>query len=276
MSTKSKWKKPNRIEQSYYSQLSGLFKPIFGLVKKITDPDQMIAAINNIMNSPTYNKNAEKIATKIATMVFQDNAKNLRQAARKSSRGQEIYNQIKKETQGAFSAPLQELIDRNATIIKTLPLDISQKVVEHVQSRSMQGARASDIAKEIQQFFPKTTKAKASLIARTETSKASTALTQVRSQNLGINWYVWRTSEDARVRGAHAHMEGVLCNFNNPPEPEVLNKQKSEGKYNAGEIYNCRCYAEPLVDYDDVRWPADVHYEGRIQKMSLDKFKEIQ
>lgn len=272
---KSSWKKPNRIERAYYTQIQKLFKPIIGLVKKLNTPEEIIDAIESILDSKTYNKKAEEIAKSIATMIYKDGAKNWRQAARTSSKSSKIYKEIKKEQQ-VLKDPLQLLIDRNAQIIKTLPLDISQKVVEHINSQSMRGKRASDITEEIKKFFPKTTSARASLIARTETSKASSALTQVRAQSLGLNWYVWRTSEDARVRSAHAHMEGVLCNYNNPPEPEALNKQKSEGKYNAGEIYNCRCYAEPLIDDDQVDWPAQVHVNGKIERMTLNQFKELQ
>lgn len=275
MARKYNWKKPNRIEQTYFSQLQKLFKPIVQFIRSLNTPEEIINAINGITNSKSYNRNAENIAKTVSTMIYKDGAQSWREAAKKSTRSREIYEALQLEKQ-RLDAPLQLLMERNANIIKTLPLSISRKVIAHINSESMRGKRASDIAKEIQKFFPKTTKASAQLIARTETSKTSTMLTQVQSQELGIHWYAWRASIDARVRSSHSHMEGVLCHFSYPPAPEALIGEKSQGNYNAGEIYNCRCYAEPLIDYDQVKWPNKVHVNGRIQTLTLPQFKKLQ
>jgi SPP1 gp7 family putative phage head morphogenesis protein len=270
-----KWKKPNRIEVEYEGQIKKLFKPLFDLAKTFKSHDDIVKALNSMMQSPTFKRKADEIAKTMATMVYKDGAKDWRDAARKSSKSKLIYEEVKKEMQGPIKQTLQDLIDRNAMIIRTLPQDISQKVVEHIQSKSTQGMRPEDIAKQIKKFFPQTTRANAKLIARTETSKASTALTQARSENIGIHWYVWMTSKDSRVRNAHAHMNDVICNYQDPPQPEVLDNLPSEGAYNAGEIYNCRCYAAPLVDIDDVKWPHKVHHAGKIQSMTESQFRKI-
>ena len=46
-----------------------------------------------------------------------------------------------------------------------------------------------------------------------------------------------------------------------------------EGNYGPGEIYNCRCYPEPLLRFDQTSWPAKVYYKGRVQHMTLAAFK---
>ena len=70
--------------------------------------------------------------------------------------------------------------------------------------------RASDIAKIIQDKTKQHSRASARLIARTEVSKTTTALTKARCNNLDIHWYVWRTAEDGnRVRKSHRIMNGV-------------------------------------------------------------------
>ncbi|WP_414859012.1 phage minor head protein [Paenibacillus elgii] len=146
----------------------------------------------------------------------------------------------------------------------------------HVLSESLKGTRASDIAQQIKVLFPEKSEASADLIARTETSKASSALTRARSESMGIYWYVWRTSDDSRVRDAHALMEGVLVKWTNPPSPERLDGEKrTYGHYHCGGIFNCRCYAEPVIDLDLIAWPAKVYYGGRIQKMSRKQFESI-
>lgn len=273
---KKQWRPVQRIEQQYTTLLKKLLAPIEKEIKRNgTSVDKVIQILNNTTQSKTYNRKAQEIAKTISTMLWEDGAKNWRQAAKKSSRGREINNLLRSELQGHTLFRFEQLIDQNAHLIKTLPLDISQEVVKHITSKNIEGTRASEISKEIKAFFPERTKAKAELIARTETSKTSSALTQVRSEELGVDWYAWRTSEDSRVRSSHHHMDGVLIAYNNPPSPELLIGEKTQGYYHAGNIYNCRCYMEPLISFTDVKWPAKVYYNGKIQKMTLSKFKEI-
>lgn len=269
------FKPKNRVEETYKSQLNKLFRPFLKALRGITDPDRIRNVTESTLESKTFNKKAEQVAKSMATMVYKDNVISWRQAARKASKSKQIYESIKKAEGEIYKSELERLFQRNAHLIKTLPLDVSEDVIKHIQKRSLEGARATSIAKEIKELFPKRTKANANLIARTETSKAGTALNQVRAEKLGFHWYVWRSSKDQRVRKAHDIMDDVLCKFSDPPEPERLNGQPTEGAYNAGEIYNCRCYAETLVDIDQVDWPHKVHYSGRIENISRTKFIEI-
>jgi SPP1 gp7 family putative phage head morphogenesis protein len=139
--------------------------------------------------------------------------------------------------------------------------------------------RASELAEYIKSVFPEKSKANAALIARTEVSKSQTALTQARAEALGLNWYIWRTSEDSRVRSSHDFMEGVLVRWSDPPNPELLDPdfkgKKTYGKYHAGNIFNCRCYPEPVVDIDDIEFPCRVYFNGKIQNMTRNRFLEI-
>lgn len=126
-------------------------------------------------------------------------------------------------------ATFNNLINQNANYISSLPLDIAKYVDRRIAKGTLEGKRAVDIRDEILRYYPHISKTRAQLIARTETSKAQTALTRVRAQSIGLNWYVWRTSEDSRVRKSHSHMEGVLINFNYPPSPErLINKNPME------------------------------------------------
>jgi uncharacterized protein with gpF-like domain len=71
-------------------------------------------------------------------------------------------------------------------------------------------------------------------------------------------------------------MQGVLVEWNDPPAPELLVGKSGEGYYHAGNIYNCRCIAMPLVSIDDVSWPHRVYTNGKVQTMSLAAFKRLQ
>jgi SPP1 gp7 family putative phage head morphogenesis protein len=132
--------------------------------------------------------------------------------------------------------------------------------------------RADQLAQNLLGQFDNLLEYQARRIARTETAKAQAALTQTRAQNLGINWYVWRT-----VRDSHRHMEGVLVPWGNPPNPEALiGKETTTGPYHAGNTFNCRCYAEPLIDIDWLEWPHKVYIGGAIQMMNRDEFAAIE
>src|SRR6185437_1153848 len=83
-------------------------------------------------------------------------------------------------------------------------------------------------------------KSKATLIARTETGRALTALTQARAETVGSTSYVWRTVKDSDVRLSHKQMEGKVVDWDSPPTLDGLTGH-------AGSLPNCRCFAEPII-----------------------------
>ena len=241
----------------------------------LDDLGDILQALRDFTHSPTFIEYAESTATKMVTHLFSDAGRTWRQAARANGLGRLIHQALMKEMQGPVGNAVRHQINRNAEIIKSLPNDIAKQVNEHVLRESLAGTRASDIAEQIKTMFPHVAKTKANLIARTETSKTSTALTRARSEAVGVDWYIWRTSQDQRVRDSHRIMSGVLVKWTSPPSPEALDKKKSYGHYHAGDTFNCRCYPEPVIDLDLIKWPALVYYGGSIQRMSRKQFERI-
>ncbi len=279
--SKKNFETSNKIEKKYNTLLNKILRPIKQqAIKYIDDTNKFRQVLENATKSPAYRYSVRKLVKTISTMIYEENARSWREAARKSSRGAEIKHSIEKEIEGNVKKRMQELFEYNATLIETLPLNISQDVIAHINTEAFKGRRAEDISKEIKKYFPQHTKASAKLIARTETSKFSSALTQARAEDLDIDWYTWDTSEDKAVRSSHRIMQGVLVNYKHPPIPEKLDKlklNKYPAPYHAGNIYNCRCYQAPLTDFDDVEWPHKV-YNWKIDKieiMGLNKFKEF-
>ena len=171
---------------------------------------------------------------------------------------------------------IDDQVLQNANLIKTLPNDVAQKVIKNIEEEALKGKRARSIEKIISQETDKHSRASARLIARTEVSKTQSALTQVRAQTLDLQWYVWRTALDgSRVRPSHRLMEGVLVNWHDPPSPEQLAGEKNVGYYHAGNVWNCRCYSDPLLEIDDVKWPHKVYQNGQIRMMSKREFMNI-
>lgn len=127
-------------------------------------------------------------------------------------------------------------------LIKTLPLDAAKVAQDMSRRVAMEtGERAETLIAKLQGFKKGYPEYAARRLARTEVAKAQAALVKSQSEDLGIKQYVWRTVKDEAVRDSHARMNGKICSWDSPPEVEP-------GQfYHPGGIYNCRCYAEPIL-----------------------------
>jgi SPP1 gp7 family putative phage head morphogenesis protein len=175
---------------------------------------------------------------------------------------------------------MKQYLADNVHLITSLPLTAAQRVHDIVYNNLTTGKRASTVAAEIMNTG-KVTQARANLIARTETGRAVTGLIKVRSESVGIDWFVWRTTHDRRLRTAHKLMDGVLVKWSDPPSPEKLfagrakDVGKPYGNYLPNATFNCRCYPAPLIRLDDVSWPARVHRNGKITTMNKEQFQGL-
>ncbi|QDX92059.1 phage head morphogenesis protein [Brevibacillus laterosporus] len=274
--TSTLWAPKRRIEQTYRKAIQAVLKSLGESLTDLEDASEIANRIKDFTYNPLFLEYAEASAMKMVTHLFSDAGRTWRQAAKTNSKGRLIFQALQKEMRGPIGAAVRLQAERNAEVIKSLPIDIAKQVNEHVLREAIKGTRSSEIALQIKEFFPEESKAKANLIARTEVSKTSTALTQARCEFVGADWYIWRTSEDSRVRGSHRLMDGVIVKWNDPPSPEKLDGEtRTFGHYHAGEIFNCRCYAEPVIDLNLISWPVKVYYGGRIQRMTRKQFEKI-
>ena len=280
------WMPKRRIEVAFRRALLDISKGIVMRVGETTDPAIITATLEHLSRSPDFIKIAESIAMKMVTGLFDDTGRTWREAARKSSRGREIYQALQKELQGARGARIRALVKENADLISTLPKNIADDVAAYIDREAMKGRRASDIADEIRRMFPEKTRARAELIARTQVSMTQTNLVQARAEDLGLDWYVWRAcggnNGDGRTRSSHRHMSGVLIRWSDPPAPEDLFPLRrvdgspynnTLGHYHAGCCPNCRCYPEPVVDLDLLKFPIRVYQNGHVERMSRKRFE---
>lgn len=244
-------------------------------VSGLTDSGEIGNTLLRLYGSAAFQELAYIVAQRFVTMANTTDARTWRDAAKGGSRGIELLEHFRRNLEGNVGRAIEQKIIENANYIKTIPLTVAEDITKFIQTETYKGLRSSEIAKTLQEKVAGYSKARAKTIARTESSKAMTALTEARAKDVGINWYQWRTADDGRVRNSHAHMEGVLVRWDDPPSPEELVGKKSVGHYNAGNIYNCRCYPSPLVTLKHVVWPAKVYYGGKIQKMSREQFERI-
>lgn len=138
------------------------------------------------------------------------------------------------------------LLLEQVALIKSIPLEAGERAQKIAFETVIAGARAQpdqsiiDELKEQLDLSTQVATSRAQLIARTEAARASASINQARANAAGSTHYVWRTSQDEAVRTSHKRMQGKIIAWDKPPT-------LSDGTTtHAGQIYNCRCYAEPI------------------------------
>lgn len=136
----------------------------------------------------------------------------------------------------------------NVRLIKSIPekmfTDVEKVVIEGVEK----GRGLRSLQKDITDRFNVTDR-KAKLIARDQVGKLNSDLTKRRQEDLGVKKYLWRNSQDERVRGNpsglypnseydHWSREGKEYSWDDPPP---------DG--HPGQAIQCRCVAEPVLSH---------------------------
>lgn len=276
-----------RNERQYKNALMKLVSQINRLIAGEADPSMIVAALKTFAESKAVTEWAETSARRMITGVLASEKRSWRLAASSSMKGRAIYAALRKELVNTpVGIAVNEIVAQNSLLIKTVPRDLAAQFSAYAQKMQMAGARPEQIAMEMQRKAPQLAGYQVRRIARTESAKAATALKQARSEVIGCDWYIWHTCQDERVRGyktnpqgGHYKMEGILCRWSDPPNPEALFPYpggKSVGPYHPGGIYNCRCIAMQIVALEDITFPCKAHVHGKIVQIgSLNELKSL-
>lgn len=155
--------------------------------------------------------------------------------------GREIGRALGAEVSSVEMQPtIAELLNDQVTLIRTIPLNAKERVHNVSVEALSAGTRWEEIAKQIQEQGP-VSRSDANRIARTEVSRAAAEIQATRAQGVGSEGFVWRTARDRDVRPLHAALEGKFFLWSDPP---ILDDDRPGLP---GTIYNCRCWAEPVV-----------------------------
>ena len=241
-----------RLAREYERGIKLLYSRIFQNLQGLS-AQAALKYLSVIGNHPDVRKLSDNLADRMITAVRTDNAKTWRQAARKGTLSKQIRASLKSELQGSVGIDIRNIVEQNSKLISSVPAELAEQISREALERYLKGERWEDAVQSILSRAPELSMSRAKLIARTETSKANSAVTEIRAREIGSNWYFWRSSHDERVRHSHEMMDGVLCCFDHPPAPELFYGGKSSfGHYHAGCCPNCRCYEEPVIDEDDI------------------------
>ncbi len=157
--------------------------------------------------------------------------------------GEEMSRALRLEIEHApIGAVYKQLMAEQVDLITSLPKKAAERVNALATEAMITGQRSdTEVLKEIMRTG-EVTESRARMIARTETSRAVTALTQARATFAGSEGYIWRTVKDADVRDTHRALEGKYIRWDSPPKTD-----KGIDPYHAGAGPNCRCFCEPVL-----------------------------
>lgn len=270
------WEPRKRIEREFVRAMQRALAALIPNVQTLLDPSLLV-----MQQQAAYDKAVEAAVMRMITQLFADNNRTWRAAAKEGSRGDEIYRALRQEFSGAKGQRMDELVRRRFWHIaqhsmneaERIPVTLTNRALSYVQQETMRGRSPLAIERELHQMLPSMSNRGVKMFARTAISASQTAVTLARMDDLEQQWYVWRTCSDQRVRNSHREMDGVLVWIRDPPSPEKLIGKPFQGVYHAGQIWNCRCYPEPVLDLNYLTWPHKVHFRGKIKMMSRKEFE---
>jgi SPP1 gp7 family putative phage head morphogenesis protein len=162
------------------------------------------------------------------------------QVATFNARGVSELTGINVRAESGLGARIDMFRDTNVGLIRSLVGNQIQDVRSMLEEQESLGLRVEELRAQIEERFS-VSQSKADLIARDQTLKLASNITQARQRNAGVEKYIWTTSGDERVREEHADLEGQVFSWDDPP---------SVG--HPGEDFQCRCTAFPIIEeFDD-------------------------
>jgi len=156
--------------------------------------------------------------------------------------GREMGRSLRKEIKTAPTGQaMREAMSLQVRLITSLPQEAAERVHKLTMEALMESGRAEEIQKEILKSG-NVTVGRAKTIARTETSRTSSLLLESRAKFVGSTHYRWHTVGDSDVRPEHRKLNNKIFEWDDPP----IAGSNGE-RANPGCIYNCRCWAEPII-----------------------------
>ena len=235
--------KARRAEQAFARQLNKIAEQV-GVIVKGFAPQGFVhnaPELNAVLRR--YSDLLKPWAVAVSERMINEVSKRDEKAWHEAGReiGRALGQEIRKAPTGAV---MKQRMAEQVDLITSLPLEAAKRVHELTIRALSDSTRAKETAAEIMRTGH-VTKSRAMLIARTETSRTVTAMTQARAEHIGSEGYIWRTAEDSDVRELHRKLNGKFIPWDDPP----IAGENGE-RAHAGSIYNCRCYAEPVIPDD--------------------------
>lgn len=233
--------KVRNAESAYARALRRIARSVGDIVRSMYDfdnPIQSASEINQLLSR--YADILRPWARAHAARMIAEVARRDETAWAKAARdmGRELRAEIRDTPIGD---EVRRILAEQTALITSIPQEAARRVQDLAVQAVAKGTRNKALVDMILDS-PNVTVSRANLIARTETAKAASALTQARAKYVGAEGYIWHTARDPFVRKEHRKLEGTLHRWDDPPIAEA-----NGDRHHPGEFPNCRCWAEPII-----------------------------
>lgn len=191
-----------------------------------------------------FTEKAGGLAAALAKGVERSTAKSLGDSLKTVSGGVTLKTDV---VSGVVGDVVKASVKQNVALIKSIPAkhfnDIEGAVMRSIQT----GRGMADLQPEIEKIGS-VSKERAGLIARDQTSKATTAINRARMAGLGIKKFEWLHSYGGKhPRLLHKDvLNGKIFSLDDPP---VIDERTGE-KGLPGQLINCRCRMVPVISFE--------------------------
>lgn len=191
-----------------------------------------------------FAKRARPMAEKLAREVETSNTVQMRASLR------ELSSQITLKVP-PLAPDIREVVEagivQNVELIKSIPDEYFLRIQGDIMRSIQQGDGTAGILRSVEEAGG-ITKRRARIIARDQTSKATSALNVARFRKLGVKRFRWQHSGGGKEpRKLHIEMSGKIFDMDKPP---VIDERTGERGF-PGQAINCRCAMAPVVEFDE-------------------------
>ena len=251
-----KWKYPLSLERQYAAAINRFMSKRWKEYAKIAVPMMVprVDALQDLEPVPGTNGPALGAIVSVSKSLSEFNRRELN-AFKKIAIG-EVFA----EDEPWLKNVLEEWSREQVTLITKATQDMLDTVARRIRDGVKVGKSAKEVTALINADLPGISYRRARIIARDQTAKLNSSLTQGRMTDAGLETYVWDTAQDERVRGdpsglypkalpSHFVMQGKICRWDDPTvwfeNGEWVKRAGDAPYFHPGMAIMCRCVAVP-------------------------------
>ena len=251
-----KWKYPLSLERQYAAAINRFMSKRWKEYAAIAVPMMVprVDALQDLEPVPGTNGPALGAIVSVSKSLSEFNRRELN-AFKKIAIGEAFA-----EDEPWLKNVLDEWSREQVTLITKATQDMLDTVARRIRDGVKVGKSAKEVTALINADLPGISYRRARIIARDQTAKLNSSLTQGRMTDAGLETYVWDTAQDERVRGdpngfypkalpSHFVMQGKICRWDDPTvwfeNGEWVKRAGDAPYFHPGMAIMCRCVAVP-------------------------------
>ena len=251
-----KWKYPLSLERQYAASINRFMSKRWKEYAKIAVPMMVprVDALEDLEPVPGTNGPALGAIVSVSKSLSEFNRRELN-AFKKIAIGEAFA-----EDEPWLKNVLETWSREQVTLITKATQDMLDTVARRIRDGVKVGKSAKEVAAIISADLPGISYRRARIIARDQTAKLNSSLTQGRMTDAGMETYIWDTAQDERVRGdtsgfypkalpSHFVMQGKICRWDDPTvwleNGEWVKRTVDAPYFHPGMAIMCRCVAVP-------------------------------